>query len=78
MQTVYDLIRAEAAMTIECRNCGHCGKISALILRDRLGIYGRLDSANWRCTRCDERNVRTSIGGASLAKPPPRNYRSIM
>jgi hypothetical protein len=77
MRTVYDLLRAEGALLVECRNCGRSAKVSALLMRDRLGLYGRLDDARWRCTGCGDRNARVTIGAASLAEPPARRYQGI-
>lgn len=78
MQTVYDLIRAEAALTVTCRNCDRVGKITGQFLRDRCGMYARLDALNWRCVGCGSGTVRLAIGVASLAEPPPHNYRSLL
>jgi hypothetical protein len=78
MQTVYDLVRADAALAVQCRNCAHEGKVSALLLRDRLGLYGRLEDARWRCIICGHGTVTISIGAASLAEPPKRTYRGIL
>ena len=78
MQTVYDLIRAEAALMVRCRNCDHQGKVSPVLLRDRIGLYGRFQDARWRCSLCDGRNVEISIGAESVAIPPKYNYRRLI
>lgn len=77
LQTVHDLFRTEAALLITCRNCGHAGKVSPLLLRERFGLYHPLAALRWRCTACDGRNVRIGIGSVSLTKPPARDHRSL-
>lgn len=78
MQTVYDLIRADAALTVTCRNCGREGKVSALLLRDRCGTHGRLEDMRWRCVGCNGTTVILAIGAASLAEIPKRHYHGIL
>lgn len=70
LETIHDLIRAEAALTVTCCNCSRVGKITTHLLRERFGSGRRLNTLRWRCTGCDSRNVRLGIGAASLADHP--------
>lgn len=70
LRTIDDLFRADAALTVTCRNCGRRANVSAYLLRYRFDRHRPLASLRWRCTRCDGSTVRLNIGAASLAEDP--------
>ena len=57
LRTVNDFIRAKAALSVRCENCGHDGYIMPALLREQVGQYGAIARARLKCSKCGSRRV---------------------